>query len=155
LWISFGLSISQEPQTEDPMIFLWRRLPHPDTLVLGGPEIDAGIITKNALVLVEAKWQSEVGAKQGKMRDKDQIQLRGEFLAKYGPQIFQNQSEFAVVGISMFADAFMDTTPEGIAFRSATWEQICALDSHPQTEELERYLRWKKEHTKTGIIPSG
>ena len=110
-------------QTVDPEVFLWRRLPHPDTLVSGGPEIDAGILTNNALILVEVKWQSKVGAKQGKKKDKDQIQLRGEFLAKYGSQIFPKRTEFAVVAISMFADEFTDTTPAGVAFRSTTWKK--------------------------------
>lgn len=42
----------------------------------------------NALILGEAKWQSEVGTAQGKKKDKDQIQLRGEFLKKYGMRLF-------------------------------------------------------------------
>jgi hypothetical protein len=134
---------------DHPEVFLWRRLPHPDTLVPGGPEIDAGISTANALILVEAKWQSGVGAGQGRLRDKDQIQLRGEFLLKYGHRIFQNRSEFAVVGISLLADAFRNTTPSGIAFRSTTWDQVCSLSSHPHAAELRRYLQWKKNHTKT------
>jgi len=74
-------------------IFLWRRIPHPDTLVSGGPEIDVGIMTLNTVILVEAKWLSGVGAAQGKARDKDQIQLRGEFLAKYGAVIFPDRSK--------------------------------------------------------------
>lgn len=151
VWLAdlFRLLDLRRAQTNDPQVFLWRRLPHPDTLVPGGPEIDAGILTVNALVLIEAKWQSEVQARQGKMRDKDQIQLRGEFLAKYGSRIFPNRTEFAVVGISLFTKSFTDTTPAGVAFRSATWEQICGLNSHPQAEELVRYFRWKREHTKT------
>ena len=44
-------------------VFLWRRIPHPDTLVPGGPEIDFGILTENAVILGEAKWLSGVGAK--------------------------------------------------------------------------------------------
>lgn len=150
-WLRDLLQLFELPKTQSEKadVFLWRRLPHPDTLVSGGPEIDAGILTENAVILIEAKWQSEVGEKQGKMRDKDQVQLRGEFLAKYGSRVFQNRTEFTVVGISLFADAFTDTTPAGIAFRSATWEQICELDSHPQAEELSRYFRWKRGHTKT------
>ena len=35
--------------------WLWRRLPHPDTLVSGGPEIDCGIQSPGVLVLGEAK----------------------------------------------------------------------------------------------------
>jgi hypothetical protein len=126
-----------------PEIFLWRRIPHPDTLVSGGPEIDVGILSENAIILVEAKWQSAVAAQQGKMRDKDQIQLRGEFLQKYGRQVFPNREIHAVVGISLFANAFTDTTPDGVTFRSTTWDRVCDLASHPQAEELKRYLKWK------------
>jgi len=135
-------------QDDDAEIFLWRRLPHPDTLVPGGPEIDVGISTANALILGEVKWQSGVGVAQGKMRDKDQIQLRGEFLKKYGPRLFPNRTVYVVLGISLFDDAFKDTTPEGITFRSTTWENICSLASHPHAEEVWRYFNWKKEHTR-------
>jgi hypothetical protein len=135
-------------QTERAEIFLWRRIPHPDTLVPGGPEIDVGIITENAFILGEAKWQSGVDAAQGKKKDKDQIQLRGEFLKKYGPYLFPNRSHFVVLGISLWPDAFVDTTPEGSTFRSAPWEHICSLTSHPLAEEVQRYFKWKKENTK-------
>ncbi len=134
---------------ESPEIFLWRRIPHPDTLVSGGPEIDAGIMSENAIILVEAKWQSGVGTEQGKMRNKDQIKLRGEFLQKYGRQVFPNREIQAVVSISLLAGAFSDTTPDGITFRSTTWERVCDLASHPQAEELKRYLKWKIKLTKT------
>ncbi len=129
-------------------VFLWRRIPHPDNLVPGGPEIDVGISTSNALILGEAKWQSGVGVAQGKMKNKDQIQLRGEFLQKYAPKFYPSRSELVVLGISLFEDAFVDTTPEGVDFRCATWEQICSLSSHPQAEEVQRYFNWKKDHTK-------
>jgi hypothetical protein len=136
-------------ETRDAEVFLWRRVPHPDTLVPGGPEIDVGISTANALILGEAKWQSGVGAAQGKMKDKDQIQLRGEFLKKYGPSLFPNHSIFVVLGISLFPGAFKDTTPEGILFRSTTWDKVCSLASHPHAQEVGRYYIWKKDQTKT------
>lgn len=150
-WLTDLMRLLDLPQANMgvPEIFLWRRIPHPDTLVSGGPEIDVGILSENAVLLVEAKWQSGVGIRQGKMRDKDQIQLRGEFLQKYGRLIFPNREVYAVIGISLFAGAFSDTTPNGITFRSATWEQICGLASHPQAEELKRYLKWKTKLTKT------
>jgi len=85
-----------------------------------------------------------VDASQGKLKDKDQIQLRGEFLKNYGPRLFPNRSVF-----SLFEDAFKDTTPEGITFRSTKWENICSLTSHPHAEELRRYFDWKKEHTRS------
>jgi hypothetical protein len=65
--------------SKNARIWLWRRLPHPDTLVSGGPEIDFGIQTDDVFLLGEAKWRSVVGAAQGVKRDKDQITLRREF----------------------------------------------------------------------------
>lgn len=150
VWLTDVFRILDLPrvQTDDPEVFLWRRIPHPDTLVPGGPEIDVGIFTANAVILCEAKWLSDVGVAQGKMRDKDQIQLRGEFLKKHGACLFPNRSEFVVVGVGLFADAFRNTVPEGIDYRVTTWEHICLLSSHPHAEELGRYFEWKKAHTK-------
>lgn len=124
-------------------IFLWRRIPHPDTLVSGGPEIDVGIVTSNTVILGEAKWLSGVGAKQGKARDKDQIRLRGEFLAKYGQAIFPNRIHNVVLGISLRPSAFKDTTPEGVDLRTTLWRDICSLPSHPLAMELSHYSKWK------------
>jgi len=133
---------------EQAHIFLWRRIPHPDTLVSGGPEIDAGIITKNSLILCEAKWQYQVGTAQGKKKDKDQIQLRGEFLKKYGVRLFPRASVLAVVGLSLLPNSFTNTAPPDVLFRCATWEDVCSLSSHPHADEVRRYFHWKKENTK-------
>ncbi len=149
-WLAdlFKLTDLSGAKTEHAEVFLWRRVPHPDNLVPGGPEIDVGISTTNTLILGEAKWQSGVGAAQGENQDKDQIQLRGEFLKKYGPKFYPDRSQLVVLGISLFSKAFVDTTPEGILFRSVTWEEICSLSSHPIAEEVKRYFEWKKINTK-------
>lgn len=68
--------------SENAHVWLWRRLPHPDTLVSGGPEIDFGIHTDDVFLLGEAKWRSSVGAAQGVNRDKDQLTLRREFCCR-------------------------------------------------------------------------
>ena len=135
-------------QTGDSEVFLWRRIPHPDTLVSGGPEIDVGITTANAVIFTEAKWRSGVGARQGKAKDKDQIQLRVEFLQKYGRTVYPGRSVFVVVGISLMPGAFENMTPDGVDFRSTTWEDICSLSSHPIVDEVQRYYQWKKRNTK-------
>jgi hypothetical protein len=134
-------------RAEHAEIFLWRRIPHPDNLVSGGPEIDVGISTANALILCEAKWLSGVGSAQGKEKDKDQIQLRGEFLKNYGSKVYPNQPELVVVGIGLFHDAFVNTAPEPVIFRSITWGEVCSLASHPMAEEVERYFKWKKSNS--------
>ena len=129
-------------------IFLWRRVPHPNTLVSGGPEIDVGIITEDSLILCEAKWKSEVGTTQGKKRDKDQIQLRGEFLKEYGKRLFPRASVLAVVGLGLLPKFFINTAPPDVLFRYTTLEDVCRLPSHPHADEVWRYFRWKKENTK-------
>jgi hypothetical protein len=139
--------------TSEAEFFLWRRIPHPNTLVPGGPEIDFGIITRNAVILGEAKWQSGVGVAQGKKKDKDQIQLRGEFLKGHGRGFFPGKEVVAVIGLSLLPNAFQNTVPDGVAFGAVTWEQVCSLPSHPQADEVKRYYLWKKTNTKTASRP--
>jgi hypothetical protein len=138
-------------------IFLWRRIPHPDTLVSGGPEIDFGILTKNTLLLGEAKWKSPVGTKQGKNKDKDQIQLRMEFLQKYADKLYPNVTQFVVLGVGPNNDVTesypdkevkIGTTDKRVKCIGATWQGICSLASHPHHHELLKYLDWKTKNTK-------
>ena len=130
-------------------IFLWRRTPHPDTLVPGGPEVDFGILTNDAVVLGEAKWQSAIGTRQGKGKGKDQIELRSEFLHKLGKLVFPTVDHFAVLGISLSPDmphaavSFPD-----VQVLTATWDCVCSIASHPLVQEVQRYLAWKKANTR-------
>jgi hypothetical protein len=89
-------------------MWLWRRLPHPDNLVPGGPEIDFGIQTMDVLVLGEAKWRSAVGAAQGIKKDKNQIVLRREFCEKYGEKIYPRCRHFVVLGLSLYGGVTTD-----------------------------------------------
>ena len=139
----FRLIDLPDSDSDNAEIFLWRRIPHPDTLVPGGPEIDVGITTSNTVILGEAKWLSGIGGAQGKARDKDQIQLRGEFLTEYGSAIFPGRPHKVVLGVSLLPNAFKDTTPEGVTFRSTLWRSLCDLPSHPLAEELSRHVEWK------------
>jgi hypothetical protein len=58
---------------------LWRKIPNPETKVFVGPEIDFGIITDSAFILGEAKWKSGIDEKQGKLKNKTQLESREEF----------------------------------------------------------------------------
>lgn len=153
IWLRdlFRLIDLPDAKTNNAEIFLWRRIPHPDTLVSGGPEIDVGITTSNTVILAEAKWLSGIGAAQGKARDKDQIQLRGEFLDKYGASLFPGRPHKVVLGISLLPDAFKDTTPEGVIFGLTLWQTLCSLHSHPLADELACYVEWKTLNTKQSL----
>jgi hypothetical protein len=150
-WIADFLKLLRLPVEVSPIganISLWRRLPHPDTLAPGGPEIDFSIITENAVILGEAKWKSGVGTAQGKMKDKDQIQLRGEFLEKYGHKIFPQCKYPVVMGLSLLDKAFENTVPDSIMFKTALWKDVCNLRAHPLCDELGRYFIWKVNNSK-------
>ncbi|MCJ7790327.1 MAG: hypothetical protein MUP69_09140 [Candidatus Atribacteria bacterium] len=147
-WVSQFFKLLDIPNavSTNAVIFLWRRIPHPDTLVSGGPELDFGIITDNTLILGEAKWQSGVGSTQGKKKNKDQIQLRGEFLKKYGRLLFPSLKVQIVVGVGLFKNTFNNMVPTGVSFLSTTWEDICSIQAHPHFNEIQRYYKWKLDH---------
>lgn len=150
-WVSRFFKVLEIPElnAKNAIISLWRRIPHPDSLVSGGPEIDFEILTDHVLILGEAKWRSKVGVKQGKKGDKDQIQLRLEFLAKYGKAIYPSVKLFLVVGVGLSKDAFNDNeilTP-GVRFISTTWEKVCNISVHPHYHELQKYYQWKLKHS--------
>lgn len=157
-WVGdlFGLLDLPGCSPEEAEIFLWRRIPHPDTLVPGGPEIDFGILTQNTTLLGEAKWLSGVGTAQGKNRDKDQIQLRGEFLSNFGARLFPAKHLHVVVGVSLLPNAFQNTAPSDVIFRATTWDRLCAIPSHPFAAEVWKYYLWKRLNTRiAGSWPKG
>lgn len=124
-------------------IYLWRRIPHPDTLVSGGPEIDIGILTPNSVVFCEAKWKSAIAKNQGKSKNKNQIELRKEFLEKYGKLIFKNNKNFITLTISLSKDIQNDLNNH----KSITWEEISKFKYHPLANEVKNYYQWKFEYS--------
>jgi hypothetical protein len=134
-------------------VWLWRRLPHPDTLVPGGPEIDFGIQTEDVFLLGEAKWRSSVGAAQGVNRDKGQMTLRREFCEKYGRRLLPEARHFVVLAVSWKGELArrVDSAIEAVALhlRDVTWEQLTQIQSHPCAPELQAYVAWKGRNSQT------
>jgi len=137
---------------ERARIWLWRRLPHPENLAPGGPEIDFGIQTDGALILGEAKWLSGLGAGQGRGGDKDQIQIRSEYIAKYGERVFPGVRQFIVLGVSpegdLVAPGDRDLPGARLSLRNLAWEQVAGLPGIPCEEEVRHYITWKWELSK-------
>jgi hypothetical protein len=134
-------------------IWLWRRLPHPDTLVPGGPEIDFGVQTDDLFLLGEAKWRSSVGVAQGVNRDKDQVTLRREFCEKYGLRLLPTVKHFVVLGVSwkggLTTHAQSESSGVCLYARDCTWEALAEVSSHPCQDELRRYLAWKIQNSQS------
>jgi len=149
LFSLLGIPVSP---THTANIWLWRRVPHPDTLGLGGPEIDFGIHTEQVMLFGEAKWLSGEGQGQGKSREKSQITLRREFFEKYGSRVFPSASHYVVLGVSLSGGMLPENTTDlGTAklhLRDTTWDALCDLTPHPSRSELQAYLQWKKNHSK-------
>jgi hypothetical protein len=144
--------IEVQGSSDNAHLWLWRRLPHPDTLVPGGPEIDFGIQTADVFLLGEAKWRSPVGRGQGVNRDKTQMTLREEFCQKYGTKLLSGTRHFVILGVSWNGGITLraDTETDGIALhaRDTTWEGLARIASHPCAEEVRTYLVWKTHNSK-------
>ncbi|HEV3165143.1 MAG TPA: hypothetical protein VGZ22_14045 [Isosphaeraceae bacterium] len=127
-------------------ISLWRRIPHPQTLVPGGPEIDFLLTGDKDVVAGEAKWRSPFGIGQGVNRDMNQIQLRQRFLRIYGHTLFGNR-RFHVLALGRSPCIQLVEPVQGVDFRSMCWTTLTQYESHPRAEEFQRYLTWKNEHS--------
>jgi hypothetical protein len=132
-------------------LWLWRRLPHPDTLVPGGPEIDFGIHTGDTLILGEAKWRSRVASGQGKEGMKDQIRLRAEFCEKFGSRFYPGISKFIVLLVSSegrtLTEEHYSFSTLRLTVSEATWADLGAIASNPWRAEFLRHLHWRSQHS--------
>lgn len=163
-WVAdfLGLICKESISIQYSRIFLWRRIPHPETLTSGGPEIDFAIQTDNVLVLGEAKWLSRVGVRQGKRKNKNQIQLRLEFLRKFGKIFYPSVCKFILVMVGLKDDTLgyksffeicsscdLDNTFE---YRYISWEEVVSIKSHVLYDEIQRYFEWKKKYSQLNRI---
>lgn len=138
-------------------VWLWRRLPHPDTWVSGGPEIDVGVQTVDTLLLLEAKWRSPESTNQGLTKDRSQTALRIALCRDEGlRRLYPGVRHFGVVAVTLDGGLLAAGSPSPggpsdtglfpeVTRTDLTWADICALDSHPAQEELIRYFVWKRE----------
>jgi hypothetical protein len=144
--------INVQGSASNTNVWLWRRIPHPDDLVPGGPEIDFGIQTDDVFLLGEAKWRSAIAAAQGVNRNKDQMALRQEFCEKYGHRLFAEVRHFVILGLSskggMVSPIDRPLLGASLHVRDTTWEAVVRIASHPCAEEVRQYLRWKTQHSK-------
>jgi hypothetical protein len=146
-----ALDVPHEPgEVGTPDVWLWRRVPHPETLVAGGPEIDFAVQSERLLILGEAKWRSPVGKSQGVRGDLDQMQLRRMVVQKWHQAFFPSYTRFVLLLVRREGD----TVHEDISLpvlslhvRCTTWTELAGLTSHPLRDELTKYVGWKHRHS--------
>ena len=109
-WITDQLGLPGDDTQCD--VDLWRRIPHPENLASGGPEIDTTLIGDKTVVFIEAKWLSAEGTGQGQNRNKTQIQLRNEWFEQYGEAVLGHRI-FVVLALTPFKNGIsMSPTSE-------------------------------------------
>lgn len=128
-WLNHRLEAEEIDSTCD--LTLWRRVPHPDTLVPGGPEIDVLLVGDQTVTALEVKWRSREGLGQGKDRDKGQMQLRREFFERLGARIYPGKN-CRVLGVAWEPEKGW-----------LTWDELRGWDGHPGGTEFRSYLDWK------------
>lgn len=131
--------IDEKLHVNDCLIQLWTRIAHPDTLVSGGPELDFQIVSDKLVIFGESKWTSNVAKGQGRKKDKNQLQLRTEFLQKYGRKMFHKATRLLVLVVGL-SERQNDNYPY------IAWEEICSKIQHPLGNEIKSYYLWKKEY---------
>ena len=136
----------------EAIISLWRRQPHPDTLVSGGPEIDFLIQTAQLVVFGEAKWGSGIGKGQGKMGGDTQIDIRRKLFENYAHKIYGKSIVFVLLGVSIkgnMLEGCKDNSERHIFYRDIKWGDVCNLKTHPLSNEVNAYYTWKRLNSTT------
>jgi hypothetical protein len=147
-WLLDRLDLNAWQGSSTCSIDLWRRVPHPDKSLPGGPELDFVLDGGRCVVFGEVKWRSGEGQKQGVKKDKGQMQLRRDFFTRYGEAIYGDRG-FVVLGVSLGgpleAEASQDT--QRVVTRTIAWRDLADFPEHPRAEEFRRYLAWKQAHS--------
>lgn len=148
-WLLTQLDLDYLMGSTTCTIDLWRRVPHPDKSLPGGPELDFVLDGDRCVVFGEVKWLSGEGRGQGVMRDKGQMQLRRDFLTKYGRRIYGERG-FVVLGVSVGdpVEREAPTEGDGVVTRGMTWDELASCEQHPGADEFRRYLAWKRQHSR-------
>ena len=123
-------------------IELWRRVAHPVTGTMGGPELDACVSGDHCVVFVEAKWK----AKEGMGFDgTGQMEYRRNYLDKYGGGVCGDRGR-VVLGVAVAGTIEEEVPPDSdqVATRGITWAELSECPSHPRQQEFARYYAWKE-----------
>ena len=135
-------------ENADPSLWLWRRVPHPEMLVPGGPEVDFAIRCGSVLVVGESKWLSGVAANQGARGDRDQIELRIQYLQERACTMGDGIERGAVLGLSWSSDLIkthhLEAAHPVTQLLDVSWDSVARLPWHPSGSELLDYLQWKR-----------
>jgi hypothetical protein len=109
------------PKPRSNTLWLWRRIPHPEKPAsTGGPEIDFGIQSEACVVFGEAKWKSRLGAGQGVVGNRTQLDLRIAYCRSLGRRALPDIRHWGVLGVGREKDVLDTSSNCDIAVRNAS-----------------------------------
>lgn len=115
-------------------IKLWQRLPHPETFVSGGPEVDVILIGKKKFIIIECKFNSSIGKNQGVSKNLDQMEIRNKWIDEIGKKLYpQHSINLVFVGKEKKAN-----------YQSITWTDLANFENIPHQNEFKKYLASKQ-----------
>jgi hypothetical protein len=143
------------PKPETVVIWLWRRIPHPEKPAsTGGPEIDFGLQSERCVVFGEAKWNSQLGAGQGIAGNRTQLDLRLAYCNALGRRAIPNACRWTILGIGRQPDVLDTSFGTDVAIHNLAWVDLIRLMPATLRPELEKYLYWKELHSNVRRHPS-
>lgn len=143
------------PSPTSAVMWLWRRIPHPEKAAsTGGPEIDFGIQTDECLVLGEAKWNSAVGVGQGIGHNRSQLDLRLAYCSDFGTKALPRTRHWAVLGVGRSTD-ILSAAPLGCStvVENLSWMELLGFLPAERRSELAAYLAWKNMYSSKSPKP--
>lgn len=136
------------PSPSSVALWLWRRIPHPEKPAsTGGPEIDFGIHSETAVILGEAKWNSQVGSGQGLAGNRTQLDLRVAYCTGLGLKALPSIERWAVLGVGRATDVLDTKVCGGAVVRNMSWRDLLAFMPGDLRSELSQYIAWKEKYS--------
>jgi hypothetical protein len=145
-WLLPTIQVKSKP-SETCNVWLWRRLPHPDTGKRSqGPEADFALVGDRSIVLGEAKWRDREKTKQGVLGDTSQMAMRRRSLVTLNDELGGGRQ---LVALGVVRTGTLEEPPPDapeVSTRIIEWSELTKHDAHPLASEFRRYLAWKARY---------
>lgn len=144
-WLLERLNLSVRNST--CIVDLWRRVPHPQSDGMGGPELDFILSGDRCQLVGETKWGSSEGRGQGIYKDKGQLELRVDYLQGLARRMAPCTAK-VLLCIFESPNSFPNRPPSTseVLVEFMTWTDLAEFEEHPRAAEFSRYLAWKRQH---------
>ena len=145
-WLCARLDL---PWTENRRcaVDLWRRIVHPETKGMGGPELDFVLSGDRSVVLGEAKWFSGEGRGQGRRGEGRQMDYRRRFLSEFAPAIYGDRGRLLLgLVLDQPIEEERPAPVPGVETAALHWADLCEYEDHPAGPEFAAYYDWKQDH---------